>query len=242
MATMDVSKLSNNQMKQMIMDKKRVILVYKQNDGQGFIRIPNDISEPLIRAFSTYCNAKLPTEKTSEKPTIVIQAEYIEAVRIVLNWILRYASGDRKLPNLGDRPLFHAVMINRTAELLGLPGIMLDEIRGAIQNLASTYLCPTDVLAIAKSSTEGSYDWKLVVDNIAQQVVAADDEKAGKIRKAVSAVPGLVEAVTVVLPIKRKERAQKDAQMAAGRRGRRGPPATRRHGFKKAVDSPSNTK
>ena len=76
----------------MIMDKKRVILVYKQNDGQGFIRIPNDISEPLIRAFSTYCNAKLPTEKTLEKPTVVIEAEYIEAVRIVLNWILRYAS------------------------------------------------------------------------------------------------------------------------------------------------------
>ena len=187
---MDISKLSNNQLKQMMMDKKRVNLVYKQTDGEGFIRIPNDVSEPLIRAFSTYCNAKLPTGKTLEKPTIVIEAEYIEAVYFVLKWILQYASGDRKLPNLGDRPLFHAIMINRTAELFGLPDFMLAEIRGAIQSLASSYLCPRDVLSIAKSSTQGSLDWNIAVDNIARQVMAADSDKAGKIRKAVSAVPG----------------------------------------------------
>ena len=133
-------------------------------------------------------------------------------------------------------------MINRTAELLGLPAIMLVEIRGAVQSLASSYLCPRDVLSIAKSSTDGSLDWKIAVDNIARQVMAADTEKAGKIREVASAVPGLVEAVTTALDAKKEEQAQQATQMAAGRRARRGPQAPRRPNLRHALVSRPNTK
>ena len=237
MSTTDVSKLSANQLKQMKVDKKRVILLYRKDDGDEVERIPNDISEPLLRVFSTYCNLKLPLQKKSagvamqEKPSIIIQTEDRKAVFDILNWILRYASGDQKLPNLGERPLYNALMLNRTAELLGLPTIMLSEIKGAMKNLTGSYLCSEDVLAIAKSSTKDSNDWKLAVDNTAQQVhdalMAGHSDKAGRIRTAISSVPGLVDAVRVALTTKHEEQVRKDAQKAAERRARRGPRANR---------------
>ena len=231
MSTMDISKLSDNHLKQMKMDKKRVVLIYKEGDKEGFQRIPNDISEPLIRTFSTYCNAKLPSRKESdavflqEKPSIVIKAESIEGVRFVLKWILQYASGNRKLPNLGEKPLYNAVMINRTAELLGVPVSMLAEIREAMKNLTSSHLSPEDVMAVAKSAPKDSHEWKLVVDNLAQQVhsalMRADFDMAGRMRKVISTVPDLVQAVTTALRTKQEDQAQRVAQMAADRKAKR---------------------
>ena len=75
-----------------------------------------------------------------EKPSIIIQTEDRKAVFDILNWILRYASGDQKLPNLGEKPLYNALMLNRTAELLGLPTIMLSEIKEAMKSLTGSYL------------------------------------------------------------------------------------------------------
>ena len=225
----------------MKVDKKRVILLYRKDDGDEVERIPNDISEPLIRVFSTYCNLKLPVQNKSagvamqEKPSIIIQTEDRQAVFDILNWILRYASGDRKLPNLGDKPLSKALMLNRTAELLGLPIVMLSEIKEAMKSLTGSYLSPSDVLAIAKLSAKDSHDWKLVVDNTAQQVhdalMVANSDKAARIREVISGVPGMVEAVRTALYTKQKEQAQRDAQEAANRggmrRARRGPSAPR---------------
>ena len=241
MSTMDVSKLSANQLKQMTSDKKRVILLYRKDDGDEVERIPNDISEPLIRVLSTYCHLKLPVQNKSasvamqEKPSIIIQTEDRRAVFDILNWILRYASGDRKLPNLGEKPLYNALVLNRTAELLGLPIIMLTEIKEAMKSLTGSYLSSSDVLAIAKASAKDSHDWKLVVDNTAQQVhdalMVGNSDKAGRIREVVSGVPGMVEAVKMALYTKQKEQTQRDTQKAANRgatrRAQRGPPGPR---------------
>ena len=80
-------------------------------------------------------------------------------------------------------------------------------------------------MAVAKSAPGGSNEWKLAVDNLAQQVhsalMRADFDMAGRMRKVISTVPGLVQAVTTVLRTKQEEQAQKVARTAADRKAKR---------------------
>lgn len=216
-------------------DKQRVRVSYKDMKTKQVHCFAGDFSEPLLRAFSSYCASMLPDRNKTkafevyEKASITIEAPDKDGILAILHWISTYAAGDKAIPALGETPLFNGLKVAAAAKSMGLAPDMLSQIDSAVAGIANSDLALNDIKAIVRTYNEGIQHmtnpdpkgWNLAVSNMTCQIFNAQvhgrTDQAQNLIRIISASPNFSNAVKEAVEAKEHNHMKRLAELAAQR-------------------------
>lgn len=151
MATKPFSEMTAEELQVLINDPKRMRILWRSSVNNEVRTISDDFSQTAAETFSPHCGRLLAFNRgrptPSGRPTITILGGSFTHLCQVLQAVVDYCNGNKRIPSFGDRPFFNSAELLGAAKHLEMAGLE-EKIKKNIENLRKTIPSPDDTKAV----------------------------------------------------------------------------------------------